>query len=101
MQKRWILKEVEAAATDRLVQTFRVSPVMARILLQRGYGEPQAARSFLTASLRDDLPSPFLMAGMEEATVRLARALEARERIAVWGDYDVDGTTGAATLVSF
>src|SRR5688572_22863569 len=101
MQKRWILKEVDAGTVDRLAQTFRISPVMARILAQRGYGEPEAARSFLSASLRDDLPSPFLMAGMEEATERLFRALKAGERIAVWGDYDVDGTTGAATLVSF
>ncbi|MBI2357382.1 MAG: single-stranded-DNA-specific exonuclease RecJ [Deltaproteobacteria bacterium] len=51
--------------------------------------------------MRNDLPSPFLMAGMEAAVNRLVHALERKELICVWGDYDVDGTTGAATLVSF
>jgi len=101
MQKRWILKDIDAGVVARLAQTFKISAVVARILAQRGCEEPEAARSFLSANLRTGLPSPFLMAGMEEATGRLLRALKAGERIAVWGDYDVDGTTGAATLVSF
>jgi len=84
MQKRWILKDVDAGAVARLAQTFKISAVVARILAQRGCEEPEAARSFLSANLRTGLPSPFLMAGMEEATNRLVRALTAGERIAVW-----------------
>lgn len=74
---------------------------MARILVHRGLKDPEGARRYLSSSLRSDLPSPFLMAGMEQAAGRLVRALERKERICVWGDYDVDGTTGTAVLVSF
>ena len=101
MEKRWIVREVDERIVSNLSEQLKVSPLIARILGLRGYAEPEAARRYLSSSLRSDLPSPFLMAGMETATERLALALKRKEPVCVWGDYDVDGTTGASALVLF
>jgi single-stranded-DNA-specific exonuclease len=101
MLKRWQLRQADETAVARLAEALAVKPLIARLLAHRGVIEPELARRFLSASLRSDLPSPFLMTGMEKAAERLARALAARELICVWGDYDVDGTTGTATIICF
>lgn len=101
MEKRWVLREVDELLVSNLSEQLKISPLVARILARRGLKDPDVARRFLSSSLRSDLPSPFLMAGMERAAERLVRALEEKELICVWGDYDVDGTTGTAALVSF
>jgi single-stranded-DNA-specific exonuclease len=101
MLKRWLLRQADETAVARLAEALPVKPLVARLLAHRGVVEPELARRFLSASLRSDLPSPFLMTGMEKAAERLARAVAARELICVWGDYDVDGTTGTATLICF
>jgi single-stranded-DNA-specific exonuclease len=101
MQKRWVLKQADESCIALLSETLKVSPILARILAQRSLTDPDLARRFLTSSLRSDLPSPFLMAGMEAAVERLAEAIDRKEPICVWGDYDVDGTTGTAALVAF
>jgi len=99
--KRWVVKAVDENLIVRHAAQLNVSPLMARLLALRGYTDTDAARRFLSSTLRADLPSPFEMAGMEPAVHRLARAIANRERIGVWGDYDVDGTTGTAVLISF
>jgi len=101
MQKRWILREVDESVVSLLSDRLKIPPLVARILVHRGLKDPEGARRYLSSSLHSDLPSPFLMAGMEQAAGRLVRALERKELICVWGDYDVDGTTGTAALVSF
>ncbi len=101
MQKRWILREADQGLVSLLSDRLKIPPLVARILVHRGLKDPEGARRYLSSSLRSDLPSPFLMAGMEQAAGRLVRALERKELICVWGDYDVDGTTGTAALVSF
>lgn len=101
MEKQWIVREADEEAVSSLSKALKAPPLLARILVQRGLTEADAAERFLSSSLRSDLPSPFLMAGMEQAANRLVHALESKEPICIWGDYDVDGTTGAATLVSF
>ncbi len=101
MEKRWILREAGEASVSSLSQVLHVPLLVARILFHRGLTDPQSARTFLHSSLRNDLPSPFLMADMDRAVQRLSVALEKGELICVWGDYDVDGTTGVSTLVSF
>jgi single-stranded-DNA-specific exonuclease len=101
LQKRWVLKETDPAAVSRHAEELKVSPLLARILALRGLAEPESARRYLSSSLRADLPSPFLMADMEPAVERIVRAVHRRELICVWGDYDVDGTTGASVLVAF
>jgi len=101
MQKRWVLREADESVVSLLSEQLKIPPLVARILVHRGLKDPEGARRYLSSSLRSDLPSPFLMAGMEQAAGRLVRALERKELICVWGDYDVDGTTGTAALVSF
>jgi single-stranded-DNA-specific exonuclease len=101
MERRWLLKAFDPSAVAELSGALRVSPLLARILHQRGISGPVEARSFLSGTLRSDLPSPFAMADMEKAAERLALALRRKEKVCVWGDYDVDGTTGAAALISF
>ena len=99
--RRWILKEADENAATLLSRELKLPPLLARILVQRGFADAGAARRFLSSSLSADLPSPHLLAGMDDAVRRITRALRDEERICVWGDYDVDGTTGAAVLVSF
>ena len=88
------------AAAARLARELALEPIAARVLACRGLGDLAAAERFLAARLTD-LPDPFLLRGMDAAVARLARALEAGERIALYGDYDVDGVTSTALLAGF
>ncbi|MHB1400609.1 MAG: single-stranded-DNA-specific exonuclease RecJ [Trichloromonadaceae bacterium] len=81
-----------------LAQGLGLDPLTARILIGRGVTDLSAGRSFLASRLAD-LPDPFLMQGMTKATARLATALERGEKIAIHGDYDVDGISGTSLLV--
>jgi single-stranded-DNA-specific exonuclease len=90
--------DVEVA--ERLAGALRLHPLAARILAARGHADPGAAGAFLEARLAD-LPDPFAMKGMRAAVDRIARALAAGERIACYGDYDVDGVTSTALLAGF
>src|ERR1051325_5601889 len=109
MLKRWLLRQggeggggaPAAAAGPPLPAARPPPPLIARLLAHRGLGDPEAARRYLSCSLRADLPSPFLMTGMDKAAERLANGVAERELIGVWGDYDVDGTTGTATIICF
>jgi single-stranded-DNA-specific exonuclease len=101
MLKRWQLRQADEGAVARLAEELNVRPLIASLLAHRGIIEPDAARRYLSSSLRSDLPSPFLMTGMEKAAERLAQAVAAGELLCVWGDYDVDGTTGTATIICF
>lgn len=100
-RKRWRLKEVDPGAVSRYAQELNVSPLLARLLILRGCAEGIEARRYLQSSLRSDLPSPFEMADMRAAVERIVEAIEKKQQIAIWGDYDVDGTTGSAALVCF
>ncbi len=102
--KRWVdagagsaEREAQAAA---LVKALGLHPLAARVLAARGQGAPDAAAEFLGASL-SSLPDPFSMKDMDRAVERIRRALEAGERIACYGDYDVDGVTSTALLAGF
>jgi single-stranded-DNA-specific exonuclease len=72
-------------------------PVLADLLVGRGINEPEAARRFLSPALTD-LHDPLLMGGMKTALDRLEAALERKEKILIYGDYDVDGTTAIVIL---
>ncbi len=72
----------------------------ARLLVQRGIADPETASIFFRPKL-DQLHDPFLMADMQAAVERIERALGENERIMVYGDYDVDGTTAVALVYSF
>jgi single-stranded-DNA-specific exonuclease len=95
--KRWIVKEIDRQRAELLQSEFSVSPVIAQLLTARGHGESEAARRFLHPSL-DQLHDPALMLGMKESVARVQRAIDAGEKILIYGDYDVDGTTGTVVL---
>jgi single-stranded-DNA-specific exonuclease len=86
--------DAQAAALER---ELGVAPVTARLLAIRGLGDLDLARRFLSPSL-DDLHDPFRLAGMHDAVERILGAVARRERIAVHGDYDVDGVTSTVIL---
>jgi single-stranded-DNA-specific exonuclease len=101
LAKRWVLKQVDNEVVARQARQLNISPLLARLLTLRGCADVDSARPYLSSSLRNDLPSPFVMADMEPAVERIVDAIKYNEQIAIWGDYDVDGTTGAAVLVCF
>jgi single-stranded-DNA-specific exonuclease len=87
----------DRAGMDRLSAVLQVPPIVAQLLLNRGLAEPDAARRFLEAPMRG-LHPPEALPGVREAADRLWYAVEEKRRICVYGDYDVDGTTGTAIL---
>jgi len=96
--KRWILREQDAERVDSLAGALGVSPTLAALLISRGCDDEAAANRFLKPA-PDQLHDPYLMLGMLEAVPRLLRAIDEGEPILVYGDYDVDGTTGTAVLL--
>jgi single-stranded-DNA-specific exonuclease len=97
--RRWVFDPVDHAAAARFAQAARVPEAIARLLLARGIA-PGDAAAYLTPRLRDLLPDPSVMADAERAAARIADAVIASMPIAVFGDYDVDGTASTALLVS-
>ncbi|MFA6923911.1 MAG: single-stranded-DNA-specific exonuclease RecJ [Bacteroidales bacterium] len=101
MQKRWTLKkQADEETVKNLSQKCNINPVIAKILVQRGIDTFEKAKSFFRPSL-DDLYNPFLMKDMDIAVARLDKAIEKNEKILIYGDYDVDGTTAVALIYSF
>lgn len=103
MNTNWKIKELtpeEQTAAERLSAELDISPVAGRILAGRGIRTAAEARAYIRPSL-DSLHDPFLMQDMGAAVDRLCRAIDNHERIMVYGDYDVDGTTAVALMYSF
>ncbi len=96
--KRWILRVHDTGQVAALAGVLEVSPVVASLLISRGCADEIAARQFLSPS-HDQLHDPYLMLGMSESVARLLSAIDQAEPILVYGDYDVDGTTGTAVLL--
>ena len=96
--KRWIVREHDAERAASLARVLGVSPILAALLINRGYADECDARVFL-APTYDQLHEPYAMLGMREAVARLQHAIKTGERVLLYGDYDVDGTTGTATLL--
>jgi len=96
--KRWIVRGQDTERVASLARVLAISPIVAALLMARGCDDEKSARSFLNPSY-DQLHDPYLMLGMSEAVPRLLRAIDAGEPILVYGDYDVDGTTGTALLL--
>jgi single-stranded-DNA-specific exonuclease len=97
VEKRWVFASREPALEARLARDLRVSAVTAQLLVARGVRDLTTARDFLRPAL-DTLPDPMAIDSMPRACERIERALRANERIAIHGDYDVDGMTGSAIL---
>jgi single-stranded-DNA-specific exonuclease len=97
IRRVWEDVAVDDAHVRRTAAALDVPPVIARLLCQRGLDDPEAARRFLDPAL-DDLHDPFLLADMRPAVDRLQAAIARGERIAIHGDYDVDGVTSTVIL---
>jgi single-stranded-DNA-specific exonuclease len=93
----WETVGCDDAAVTRLVSDLQVSPITARLLCIRGLSELDSAKRFLSPSL-DDMHDPFALADMGVAVERILAALARKERIAIHGDYDVDGVTSTVIL---
>ncbi|MBK8467233.1 MAG: single-stranded-DNA-specific exonuclease RecJ [Chloracidobacterium sp.] len=97
MQKRWKIRKHDAAAVSKLASQISVKPLVAALLISRGHETQEKAFEFLHPS-PEHLHEPFLLKGMKEAIERIQRAIAESEKILIWGDYDVDGTTGTVLL---
>lgn len=101
MEKEWkILPEPNQALTYSLSEELGIDEVLSSLLVQRGIKDFEQARHFFRPSL-EGLHNPFLMRDMDKAIQRLKKALDDGEKILVYGDYDVDGTTSVALVYSF
>ena len=99
-KRKWVVAKPAKGPVERISAKLDILPMTAGLLVNRGINSAQDAEAFLSASL-SDLPSPFLMKGMEEAVARLCRCVYEKEKIAVYGDYDVDGVTATSLLTGF
>ena len=97
VQKRWKIRKHDAADVNKLASELNVKPLVAALLISRGHETPEKAFQFLNPS-REHLHEPFLLKGMREAVDRIQKAIANDEKILIWGDYDVDGTTGTVLL---
>lgn len=100
VEKRWVLKPADNEVVQQLFQALGIHPVLCRLLALRNVRDFDGARQFFRPSA-SHLHHPFLMKGMDRAVKRITEAIEWHERIMVYGDYDVDGTTSVATVYSF
>ena len=101
MEKRWVqMVQGDAETTGLLAQQLNIDTSLAQILVQRGIQSFEEAKDFFRPQL-SQLHDPFLMKDMEKAILRIDKALAAGEKIMIYGDYDVDGTTSVALAYSF
>ena len=99
-EKVWVFSEIEEKNVDRIVDSVGISPILARVLLSRGMSNAEQIRKFLRPSL-EDLPDPFLLKDMDKAVRRIVQAIRVKEKITIYGDYDVDGVTSTSILHNF
>ena len=97
MLKRWTIKKHDRTEVSKLAETLKVSPLISALLISRGFETEEKAHKFLNPSY-DDLHDPYLLKGMKTSVERILKAVENDEKILIWGDYDVDGTTGTVVL---
>jgi single-stranded-DNA-specific exonuclease len=99
-EKRWKVRTADELTVNRLAEALKINPAICRLLALRGVSDYDSARLFFRPEL-SHLHDPFLMKGMTKAVDRITEAIEWHERIMVYGDYDVDGTTAVSLLYSF
>lgn len=98
--KLWIYRDCEEGKVERLAREAGISRLMAGVFAARGIDEPDYVRDFIKPSL-EKLHSPFLLKDVEKAVDRIIKAIERKEKIVIYGDYDVDGVTSTSMLLNF
>jgi single-stranded-DNA-specific exonuclease len=100
MEKRWNIIAADTAKVQALHNALKIHPILCELLVQRGISDFDAAKDFFRPNLQH-LHDPWLMKDMSKAVDRIDLALKNKQKILVYGDYDVDGTTSVATLYQF
>ena len=101
IEKRWVVKpQGDRAKVEALSSQLGMSSVLTNLLVQRGIDTVEKAKKFFSPALRD-LHDPFLMKDMDKAVERIEKAVKAGEKVMIYGDYDVDGTTAVALVYKF
>jgi single-stranded-DNA-specific exonuclease len=101
MEKRWVLMPKGNSETiQKLADELNIHPILAQLLVQRSVNTYDEAKHFFRPSL-NDLHDPFLMKDMDKAVERISNAILNKEKILVYGDYDVDGTTAVSLVYTF
>jgi len=100
MKKRWTISSASQETAGLLYKELKIHPVLCTLLVSRGINTFEEARNFFRPDLKQ-LHSPWLMKDMQKATERILTAITNREKILVFGDYDVDGTTSVACMYQF
>lgn len=100
MKKNWELEKQNPKLVEKLSKSLGINPLTAQVLINRGIKNEVEGEQFLNVSLFD-LPSPYLLKDMDKAVVRIRDAIGRTEKIAIYGDYDVDGITSTAVLYLF
>ena len=100
MDKRWKILQADESMVNDLQKSLKINHALCRMLVQRGFDTYEKAKNYFRPQL-DLLYDPFLMKDMEKAVQRILSAFEKKEKILVFGDYDVDGTTSVASMYNF
>lgn len=101
MEKRWVLiPKGNSETIQKLSEELSIHPILAQLLVQRGINTFEEAKNFFRPSL-SDLHDPFLMKDMDKAVERISNAILNKQKILVYGDYDVDGTTAVSLVYTF
>ncbi len=96
---RWNVQTAESNKVDALVEQLHITPLVARVLVNRGLDEVEAARSFLFVK-KQTFHDPFLFKDMDKAVARIKEAIEKHEKIRIFGDYDCDGVTSTTVMMT-
>ena len=100
MNKKWELNEANDALINKISEEFNVSKLVANIIANKGLTNSDEIEVFLHPR-RTDFHDPFMMPDMEKAVDRVVKAIETHEKVAIYGDYDVDGITSSTVLKRF
>ena len=101
METKWVLnKEADSQLVEKISKELNIDANLATLLVQRGITTYDEARTFFRPSL-SQLHDPFLMTDMDKAVDRVLRAINEGEKLLVYGDYDVDGTTAVAVVYTY
>jgi single-stranded-DNA-specific exonuclease len=97
MNKRWTIRKHDFDEVSALSKKLGLPPLVAALLISRGHHDEYSARKFLNPQF-EDLHDPLLLKGIREAVARILKSVANKEKVLIWGDYDVDGTTGTVLL---
>ena len=98
--KKWNIKTQDDSLVKKLSEALGTEDITSRLLINRGYSDVERASAFINKS-DSFLYDPFLMKNMDKAVRRIKKAIDEKEKITIYGDYDVDGTTAVALVYSF